>query len=490
MAVLLHDAGSLNKVTQTLLEMVRGGIETLPLEMSVFCLLPGELDRGVRGAAAVCRARRCRHAAAFLDAVRAGGLRLRRPVRVVGHVPRRGSARARVAPDGRPARCRLGQPAAVGPRHPGVVSAALQDQRRARRDQLLPAATCSASRICVLYGRYISDTLSAVRAVRAADALEAGIDLTHKRANQHLLSRLLRRRAEMLELPVQFVPISPEKVKRTSALDGLQSLLTHHRACELRADDGDRLLIIPAAGLGSRLGALDAEAARRGQRPADARSSGRPLSAGSSIDVGRRRQSGVRGRHRRVGAAARTRVSVTEQPSPTGMLDAILLAAPFVARAVAATTSGSPGRDQVGVLPATVAAARRRASARAPPPALALPTVARAAPLHPFRARRRGPHRPAAAAARRRRDAGRRRERHGTVCHDARDLRRRSRRTTRATSPTGRRDRRAQLPAVRAVAGAAQAGRDVPVHRSDGSHRHQHAGRAAAGRGLAADPDA
>ena len=65
-----------------------------------------------------------------------------------------------------------------------------------------------------------------MRAVRAADALDAGIDLTHKRVNQHLLSRLLRRRAEILELPVQFVPISPEKVKRTSALDGLQSLLT------------------------------------------------------------------------------------------------------------------------------------------------------------------------------------------------------------------------------------------------------------------------
>jgi hypothetical protein len=37
MAVLLHDAGSLNKVTQTLIELVRGGIETLPLEMTVFC---------------------------------------------------------------------------------------------------------------------------------------------------------------------------------------------------------------------------------------------------------------------------------------------------------------------------------------------------------------------------------------------------------------------------------------------------------------------
>jgi hypothetical protein len=102
---------------------------------------------------------------------------------------------------------------------------------RYKRNVLLGAISYAGSHVLslaylVLYGRYISDTLSAVRAVRAADALGAGIDLTHKRANQHLLSRLLRRRAEILELPVQFVPISPEKVKRTSALDGLQSLLT------------------------------------------------------------------------------------------------------------------------------------------------------------------------------------------------------------------------------------------------------------------------
>ena len=67
----------------------------------------------------------------------------------------------------------------------------------------------------LLYGRYISDTLSGVRALRAADALDATVPLTHKRANQYLLSGLLRRRAEILELPVGFYPISPERVKRT-----------------------------------------------------------------------------------------------------------------------------------------------------------------------------------------------------------------------------------------------------------------------------------
>ena len=52
------------------------------------------------------------------------------------------------------------------------------------------------------------------------------VPLTHKRANQHLLARLLRRKAEILEIPVQFFPISPERVKRTRVLEGLQSLAT------------------------------------------------------------------------------------------------------------------------------------------------------------------------------------------------------------------------------------------------------------------------
>jgi hypothetical protein len=77
-----------------------------------------------------------------------------------------------------------------------------------------------------LYGRYVSDTLSAVRAVRVSDALAIEVPLTHPRVNQHLLARLLRRRAELLEFPVQFFPISPERVKRTSVAEGLQALAT------------------------------------------------------------------------------------------------------------------------------------------------------------------------------------------------------------------------------------------------------------------------
>ena len=75
-------------------------------------------------------------------------------------------------------------------------------------------------------------------------------------------------------------------------------------------------------------------------------------------------------------------VSVVEQPSPTGMLDAILIASPIVAErrpdSVWITWS-----DQVAVLPATL---ERLAEAEraTPPPALALPTVACAAPYTHF----------------------------------------------------------------------------------------------------------
>jgi hypothetical protein len=78
----------------------------------------------------------------------------------------------------------------------------------------------------VLYGRYISDSLSAARAVRTAYLLEPGIDPMKKGANHVLLSALLRDRAEILETPVQFFPLSPNKVVRTTMLDGLRALGT------------------------------------------------------------------------------------------------------------------------------------------------------------------------------------------------------------------------------------------------------------------------
>jgi len=78
----------------------------------------------------------------------------------------------------------------------------------------------------LLYGRYVADTLSGSRVMRAADVRALAVPLTHRLVNQHLLSRLLRRRADVLEVPVQFLPLSPERVRRTGVGEGLRSLAT------------------------------------------------------------------------------------------------------------------------------------------------------------------------------------------------------------------------------------------------------------------------
>jgi 2-phospho-L-lactate transferase/gluconeogenesis factor (CofD/UPF0052 family) len=223
LAVLLHDAGSINKVTQTLLEMVRGGIQDLPLDVEVFyegaALDPAfvaSLPMRVRAFDADAERR-------FRAAVEAGGFdyvllfessgmyRGEDVASLASHLTGGrldavwGSRRLSVRDIHESLRFRY--------RHSGVLRA------------LSAAGSHALSLAClVLYGRYVSDTLSAVRAVRAADALAIGVPLTHKRANQHLLAVLLGRRAEILEIPVPFFPISPERVKRTSVVDGLQSL--------------------------------------------------------------------------------------------------------------------------------------------------------------------------------------------------------------------------------------------------------------------------
>ena len=223
-AVLLHDAGSVNKVSETMIEMVRGHVEGQPFDVAVFCLGAFVLDP-----AFVARlpfaVRTVANSATFVAQVRAEGFdyvalfessgmyRGEDLVALVSHL-------------------RVGQLDAVwGSRRLSVRD--MHDSYRTRYEgnPLLGAASFMGSHVLslaclVLYGRYISDTLSAVRAIRADDALDIPVDLTHKRANQFILTRLLRRQAEILELPVRFTPISPERVHRTGIVDGLHALMT------------------------------------------------------------------------------------------------------------------------------------------------------------------------------------------------------------------------------------------------------------------------
>jgi CTP:molybdopterin cytidylyltransferase MocA len=145
--------------------------------------------------------------------------------------------------------------------------------------------------------------------------------------------------------------------------------------------DQHRVLLVPAAGLGTRLNA---------DRPKPlVEVNGRPM-----LDYLRQLYRAyvdamiVVARPSAVDAVeqwARTddvRVQVVQQASATGMLDAILLGAPAVRRFDPAWVWIS-WSDQIGVLPETVA---RLADATStdPPPALALPTVRRERPYTHF----------------------------------------------------------------------------------------------------------
>jgi 2-phospho-L-lactate transferase/gluconeogenesis factor (CofD/UPF0052 family) len=223
-AVLLHDAGSLNKITQSILEMVRGGIRELPVDVTVF--YPGDRLDPAFVASLPVRVRTLNVAdadAQFRHAVR--DEQFDYVILFESSGMYRGEDIAGLA-----SFLGYGRLDAVwGSRRLSVRDIEESLRLRYRHQRTLRAASYVGSHFlslaCLaLYGRYISDTLSAVRAIRADDALAIDIPLTHKRTNQHLLAGLLRRKAEILEVPVQFFPISPERVKRTTVVEGLQSI--------------------------------------------------------------------------------------------------------------------------------------------------------------------------------------------------------------------------------------------------------------------------
>ena len=245
-AVLLHDAGSMNKSVQTMLEMVRGGIERVPLDITV-CYSGAPLDERFTSSLPFTVARLPAGDESFPDAARGGGYDY--VVLFESSGMYRGEDLVALA-----THLAVGRFDAVwGSRRLSVRDIQESYRLRYRTNVLLGAISYFGSHVLSLayllfYGRYISDTLSAVRAVRASDAFDSDIDLTDKRANHLLLTSLLRRRAEILEIPVRFFPISPERVKRTSPLEGLQALATivYRRLATRRenvADNGSRAAV-------------------------------------------------------------------------------------------------------------------------------------------------------------------------------------------------------------------------------------------------------
>lgn len=222
-AVLLHDASSANKVAQTMVEMVRGGIEDLHVELTVFysAALPldatftSRLPFAVRpvepGAASPFR--HLLRAEAFDYVVLFESSGMYRGEDIVGLV----SYLVAVRLD-----------AVWGSRRLSVRDIEESYRLRYRHNALLGAASAigshALSACCLLlYGRYVSDTLSGVRAVRTV-YLDERIDVFDKLANHQLLAAVLRNRGDLLEVPVQFLPLSPDRIKRTTIWDGLRAL--------------------------------------------------------------------------------------------------------------------------------------------------------------------------------------------------------------------------------------------------------------------------
>jgi len=238
-AVLLYDAGSTNKSVQSMLEMVRGGIARVPLDVTVF-YAGDELDARVTSRLPFAVTRLLAGDASFAAAAKGGSFDY------VALFESSGMYRGEdlVALVSHLVGGRLD--AVWGSRRLSVRDIEESYRLRYRKNAWLGAVSYAGSHVLslaylLLYGRYISDTLSAVRAIRAADAFDPALELTGKRANHRVLSTLLRRQAEILEIPVRFFPISPERVKRTTPLDGLQALGTilWRRVAPVRAAAGE-----------------------------------------------------------------------------------------------------------------------------------------------------------------------------------------------------------------------------------------------------------
>ena len=220
-AVYLHDATSADKLTQSLLEMVRGGVSDLPVRLAAFHGGPAA-RRGPRRLAAVPRA--AAGGGGRGPDARDGGFDyvvffessgMYRGEDVVGLVSQL---------------VFLPLDAVWGSRRLSVND--VQEAMRLvyRRKWLLGTVSYFGSHLLsllylVLYGRYIYDSLSGVRAIRARFLSALHVEPGHKQANHQLLTALLRDRAEILETPVRFFPIGPHQTRRTTILDGVRAAL-------------------------------------------------------------------------------------------------------------------------------------------------------------------------------------------------------------------------------------------------------------------------
>ncbi len=218
-AVYLHDATSADKLTQSLIEMVRGGVSDLPVRLAAFhggppldAALVASLPFPVRPLATSDVGPTLADGS-FDYVVFFESSGMYRAEDVVGLVSQL---------------VFLPLDAVWGSRRLSVNDVHEAMRLVYRRKWLLGTVSYFGSHLLsllylVLYGRYIYDSLSGVRAIRAQFVSELHVEPGHKQANHQLLTALLRHRAEILETPVRFFPIGPHQTRRTTILDGVRA---------------------------------------------------------------------------------------------------------------------------------------------------------------------------------------------------------------------------------------------------------------------------
>jgi 2-phospho-L-lactate transferase/gluconeogenesis factor (CofD/UPF0052 family) len=224
-ALLLDNTRAADSVIETALELVRGGIARVPIDLRVFHGAAGAIDErtrtalpfplvGLAGAdvhrafAEAADAWRADYVASFDSSGMYWGEDL---ARLLAQVP-------------------LGPPAAIwGSRRLSVRDVHASYRLRYRRRVWLGVASYLGSHVLsllylLLYGRYVSDTLSGVWIVARRYAVDGAWPPSDPRAPQMLLSAVLRDQAELRELPVRFQALPATRVRRLRVSDGIAAI--------------------------------------------------------------------------------------------------------------------------------------------------------------------------------------------------------------------------------------------------------------------------
>jgi len=226
-AVLLQETRSADKISQTMIELVRAGVERLPYTLEVFYSSSEDFEssfkdslpfavRNLDGVASVDRFRSALADEGFEYVVLFDSSGMYKGEDILNML----------------LSLRRGRHDAIwGSRRLSVNDIRMAYRLLHRSSPISGMVSYLGSHVLSLgfllgYGRYISDTLSGAKVIRTPYLLQNEIDPGRPGSNFEMLSVLLRDRAEVFETPVHYLPIAPDRVRRTTMVDGLRAVWT------------------------------------------------------------------------------------------------------------------------------------------------------------------------------------------------------------------------------------------------------------------------